>query len=470
MKSLGSIQLHGRKVFPLYPINFLKNITGFPQAMDHKTLFTRTIFLISLLHVILPPTAATAYNTTDIIQLNCGAPANTTTLDDRSWEADIHSKYFPVSPGPKFLRLYFYPEEYTNLDMTASFFSVTANSYTLLKNFSAHLTVSAMHAASLIKEFIVTVRDYERLNVTFTPSPNSQAFINAIEIVSISSILSTSGYDINIPCVTADRGIFLTLENTTTLETLHRLNISGKQIEKTVDTGMYRTWRPDEVYLAGGSKWTPPLLQKFLLHFKPSTPAYTTPEEVYISSRMMSKDASFNLETNMTWIFPVDAGFNYLVRLHFCELLREVTGRDQHVFDISINNQTVETPVDVFLQSVGNGFPMAQSGSDSQSCMASFATEKSESKVTSTILPIVGAILGGFVQFSLVLSFFVFQRQRKLKDTSNVSTTKTSSSKPSYLGCHFSVSEIKAATQDFNYRFLIGCGGFGHIKESKSPP
>ncbi|GLT43025.1 hypothetical protein SLA2020_170010 [Shorea laevis] len=129
--------------------------------MDPKTLFTLTIFLISLLHVIPLATVATAYNATDIILLDCGAPANTTsTLDGRCWEADTHSKYssfndqsssfpsnashqdtsvpqvpylsaliiqsnftysFPVSPGPKFLRLYFYPDKYSNLDMTASF-------------------------------------------------------------------------------------------------------------------------------------------------------------------------------------------------------------------------------------------------------------------------------------------------------------------------------------------------------------
>ncbi|GLT43026.1 hypothetical protein SLA2020_170020 [Shorea laevis] len=88
-------------------------------------------------------------------------------------------------------------------------------------------------------------------------------------------------------------------------------------------------------------------------------------------------------------------------------------------------------------------------------------SRSSKSKVTSIILPIVGAILGGFVLFSLVLRFFVFQRQRKLKDT--LSTTKTSSLLPSNLCRHFSITEIKSVTQDFNDQFLIGCGGFGNV-------
>ncbi|GKV16922.1 hypothetical protein SLEP1_g27490 [Rubroshorea leprosula] len=276
---------------------------------------------------------------------------------------------------------------------------------------------------------------------------------------------------------------------------------------------MYRTWSLDADYLVE-SNWTIPILNKSQpLQFKNGTPAYTAPEEVYTTSRMMGNDASLNLRSNMTWKFSVDAGFHYLIRLHFCELLAEVTGPDQHVFDIFINNQTVETNIDVFSMSGGIGFPMyrdyrvdnrtqgrdlwlalhpqpgglvdaflnglelfklnqsdgnlAGPNPDSISSPAPPDSQGPKSKVTSIILPIIGAILGGFALVSLLVSFFVFQRQRKLKDslsfTSKFFTTKSSSSLPSDICCHFSIAEVKSATQDFDDALLIGSGGFGNV-------
>ncbi|GLT63440.1 hypothetical protein SLA2020_360050 [Shorea laevis] len=517
-------------------------------------MLTLVIFFISLLHLLLPTTTtAPAYNATDIILLDCGSSSNTTSVDGRNWYADTRSIYssfndpnssfslgtshqdtsvptvpylsaliikskftysFHVSPGPKFLRLYFYPEKYSTFDVTTSFFSVTANSYTLLKNFSAHMHLTT-NEDFLIKEFVVPVRDDEILNVTFIPSSNSYAFINGIEIVSMPSGLYLSGREI--PLVAGVVGKSFSLDNTTTsLETLYRLNVGGNRIENVKDTGMYRTWGQDEDYLVG-SYWTTPLLNKSKpLQFTASTPAYTAPEEVYTTSRMMSNDWSLNLKANMTWKFSVDAEFSHLVRLHFCELLNKVTGSDQHVFDIFINNQTAQKYIDVFSMSGGNGFPMyidyivmpdnGMQGKDlwlalhpltllyvdaflngleifklnqsdgnlagpNPDPISSAAPpiwhqrllESPKTKITSTILPIIGAILGGFALFSLLPSFFVFQRRRKLKNRSKLSTMKTSSSLPSDICCHFSIAEIKAATQDFDDTLLIGSGGFGNV-------
>ncbi|GLT63434.1 hypothetical protein SLA2020_359990, partial [Shorea laevis] len=513
-------------------------------------MLTLTIFFFSVLHLLLRTTATFAYNATGIILLDCGAPSNSSsTLDGRNWDADISSRYssindqnssipskashpdpsvptvpclsaliikskftysFPVSPGPKFLRLYFYPAKYDDFDMTASFFNVAANSYTLLKNFSAyrHLTKEAY----LIKEFIVTVSDNEMLNVTFIPSPSSSAFINGIEIVPMPSSLYLSGTTI----VSLTAGVLQSfyLDNTTALETLYRLNVGGNRIENVKDTGMYRTWSQDADYLLE-SNWTSPILDKSQrLHFD-KIPAYTAPEEVYTTSRMMGNNGSLNLKSNMTWKFYVDGGFFYLVRLHFCELLRNVTGPNQHVFEIFINNQTVATCFDVFRESGGNGFPMyreyitladngiqerglwlalhpqnllypdaflngleifklnqsdgnlARPNPDSISSPAPPDLQGPKSKVTSIILPIIGSIIGGFALGSLLVSFFVFQRQRKLKDslsfTSKFFTTKASSSLPSDICCHFSMAEVKAATQDFDHTVLIGSGGFGNV-------
>ncbi|GLT63424.1 hypothetical protein SLA2020_359900 [Shorea laevis] len=510
-------------------------------------MLTLTIFFISLLHPVLPTTSTFAYNATDIILLDCGSPSSTTSVDGRNWDADtvyfpfndqssssfslnvshpdpsvptvpytsaliIKSKFtnsFHVSPGPKFLRLYFYPEKYSNFDMTTIFFSVTANSYTLLKNFSAHMHL--INEAFSMKEFIVPVWDNEILNVTFIPSSNSYAFINGIEIVSMPSGIYLSGGAI--PLVPVVVGQFLSLDNTTTsLETLHRLNVGGNRIENVEDTGMYRTWSQDGDYLVE-SNWIIPLFldQCQLISFSGGTTAYTAPKEVYTNLRMMRGNASLNLKSNMTWKFFVDAGFHYLIRLHFCELLSQVVGPSQHIFDIFINIKTAATNIDVFNMSGGQGIPMyrdytvmadnSTQGKDlwlalhpqNKSYVDAFLNgleifklnqsdgnlagpnpdshqkllEGPKSKSTSIILPVIGAIFGGFALVSLLVSFFIFQRQRKLKHwlsfTSKFLTTKTSSSLPSDICCHFSMAEIKAATQDFDDALLIGSEGFGNV-------
>lgn len=131
-------------------------------------MFTLTPYMLSSLNLFLlaiamqnPP----PYIPTDLILLNCGTPSNTTSLDGRNWEGDPHSKYlgssnsptpppasepssldplatlvipyttarishsrftyrFPVSPGPKFVRLYFYPATYSGLNPLTSLFVV----------------------------------------------------------------------------------------------------------------------------------------------------------------------------------------------------------------------------------------------------------------------------------------------------------------------------------------------------------
>lgn len=143
------------------------------------------------------------YVPADNILLDCGALSKTTSNDKRKWDTDSVLKYspspdnlnasakpaasveavpystarifrskftytIPVSKaGQIFLRLYFYPTNYSNgLDMTKSFFSVHAPPYILLSNFSASLNHQD-NLLTLIKEYIVTVNQSRLLEVTF---------------------------------------------------------------------------------------------------------------------------------------------------------------------------------------------------------------------------------------------------------------------------------------------------------------
>lgn len=358
------------------------------------------LYLLPPLHLFLYVTAtedySLPYSPTDLILLNCGASSNLSSPDGRSWDGDSQSKFaasnppeassvfeastqdpsvdqvpymtarifhsnftytFPVLPGPKFVRLYFYPASYSNLDISTSYFSISANNYQLLNNFSASLTVSAITPPVdyFTKEFIITVWDNQKLELTFIPSPASFAFINGIEIVSMPDSFYGRGNDNPLTYVGND--LFFYLGNTTALETVYRLNVGGQDISSTGDTGMYRTWHQDSEYLFRQSG-NIPYLPGVMIKYTTKTPAYSAPVMVYSTMRSMGPEPRLNMNYNLTWIFPVDAGFLYLLRLHFCEIRKEFINVNQQVFLIFINNQTAEHDADVIHMSGGNGIPV----------------------------------------------------------------------------------------------------------------
>ena len=236
---------------------------------------------------------------------------------------------FSVTPGQLFIRLYFFPASYQNFDRSKAFFSVKAGSYTLLSNFSAALTVDAdaLSLEGFSREFCVNIVENARfLNITFTPSPgdlDAYAFVNGIELVSMPSNLYYSA-DSSTEVKLIGQSTPYTVEKSHALETAYRLNIGGGMISPTEDTGMYRSWSDDDAYLTSSERGVEPVNTTIHLRFSKIS-NYTAPEEVYITARTMGTNETINKSYNLTWEFSVDAGYNYLVRLHFCEFQLEVT-------------------------------------------------------------------------------------------------------------------------------------------------
>lgn len=263
-----------------------------------------------------------------------------------------------VAPGRKFLRLYFYPNTYSGRNSTNGIFSVTAGPFTLLSNFSAAQTTEALNFDYLIKEYSLHVEG-ETLSLTFSPSSNysdSFAFVNGIEVVSMPDIYDSAT---GVTVVGVDSPF--TIDNSTALEGLYRLNVGGSYIPPDNDTGIFRSWSDDTPYIFGAATGTTNVIDPELnVTFPSSLPSYTAPVTVYSTARFMTMNNTVNQNFNLTWLFTVDTGFSYLVRLHFCQIFSNISKVNQMVFDVYLNNQTAFPAYDIIPLADGNGIPNVQ--------------------------------------------------------------------------------------------------------------
>jgi Malectin-like domain len=366
--------------------------------MNYITSSLILIFLpIWFLHFCSVPTLAAGSVSTSnstLILLSCGASGTIQDNHNRVWVGDVDSKYisqatsetltilyrapsvpevpftavrifisnytysFPLSPGRYFLRLYFYPTNYSHHLASDSYFTVTAGPYTLLSNFSAMLTVDALNNQYLIREFSINVTS-NTLNLTFSPSTNhlsAYSFINGIEIVSSPDIFSLS------KAYLANGGgpIEFPYDSGMAFQTMYRLNVGGQFVRPSQDSGdLYRSWDDDSSYIFGAAFGvTYQNDPNVTIEYPRTVPQYIAPALVYETARSMGPNPHINLNYNLTWILTVDAGFYYLLRFHFCEIQYPITKQNQRVFNIYINNQTAQIEFDVILYSGGIGIPI----------------------------------------------------------------------------------------------------------------
>ncbi|CAL9148277.1 unnamed protein product [Musa hybrid cultivar] len=332
------------------------------------------------------------YKPRDHILLNCGASGQVTDLDGRNWTGDAGSKYapslngggsaarqdpsapsvpystarvftspytytFPLGAGRIFIRLHFYPATYSNHAASDAFFSVTSGHYTFLQNFSASLTADALNFAYFSLEFSVNVST-GGLNLTFTPSTthaNSYAFVNGIEIVSIPDFFSSAS-----PMFVNGGDSFpFPIDPDQALQTVYRFNVGGQAISPVRDSGLFRSWDDDTPYIYGAAFGVSYSADpNVTIEYTAGVPNYIAPSNVYSTARSMGPNAQVNLRYNLSWILTVDAGFYYLVRLHFCEIQYPITKINQRAFDIYLNNLTAQEEADVIVWSGGIGIPV----------------------------------------------------------------------------------------------------------------
>ncbi|KAH0993100.1 hypothetical protein GBA52_004583 [Prunus armeniaca] len=157
---------------------------------------------------------------------------------------------FSVSPKQRLLvRLHFYPTSYNSLEPSNSYFDVVANGFTLLHNFSASITAQALTQAYIMREFSLIPPQSGNLNITFIPSSQhdkSYAFVNGVEVISMPADMFKPANLIGFQDQTVE-------VQSSSLQTMFRLNVGGQFIPTTNDSGLTRTWYDDSPYLFGAA-------------------------------------------------------------------------------------------------------------------------------------------------------------------------------------------------------------------------
>ncbi|KAJ4707265.1 Receptor-like protein kinase [Melia azedarach] len=271
---------------------------------------------------------------------------------------------------------------------------------------------------------------------------------------------------------------------------------------------MYRKWDWDVDYVTDERPGALPVNTSIVLSFSVIR-NYSAPIEVYTTARTMGKNKTINENYDLTWEFEADSGFTYFVRLHFCEFQIEITEVGDRVFQIYIANQTAEAAADVIAWSGGNGVPIYKNyavtigskGNEKKQNLSiklhptpewrtkfsdailngieifkvdnngnlavpnpdilirpPSVVETPSSKSKKILVAVVCGIVSCFVIISLLFLFY-----RRFRSSIAKSRKFRGSPLTSHICVQFSLSEMKAATNNFNNDLIIGVGGFGNV-------
>lgn len=499
-----------------------------------------------------------AFTPTDNYLIDCGASKNTT-VEGQIFEADSYSSSllstsqdilasiqnvdvpsdlyltariftqrssysFQISQqGRHWVRLYFYPVAHGSYDLKSAIFSVTTNQFVLLHNFS--INTDAKSNLYSFKEYLINVTS-DSLKLTFAPTGNSLAFINAIEVVSVPDDLMS-----NQPVTLFPSAPFVGLSGYA-LETAYRINVGGQLVTPRNDT-LGRTWVPDQSYLASSGPAKSVNVSASSIKYPPTFTAEIAPNSVYATAEAMANANVSNPNFNITWIFSVDPDFSYFVRMHFCDIVS--TSLNQLIFDVYINSQTAINGLDLSTKtqalstpyytdfvvnassgsknisvSVGpsnlgnvdanailNGLEILKISNDAGSMDGPYSVNgviPGASKSGSKVGPIVGSVVGFAALLGLLATiYYLFCNPKskskyshpawlplplyggnshsmgsKVSATSHKSSSRSYvSSAPSNLGRYFTFAEILQATTKFDENLLLGVGGFGKVYQGQ---
>ncbi|KAH0940400.1 hypothetical protein HID58_000037 [Brassica napus] len=430
-------------------------------------------------------------------------------LTARIFREEAIYKFHLTRPGWHWVRLHFLAFPNDKFDLQQATFSVVTEKYVLLHNFKITNNNNDSQAV-LQKEYLVNITDAQ-FSLRFRPMKSSAAFINAIEIVSApDELISDSGtalFPVNGFSGLSDYAY----------QTVYRVNVGGPLIVPQNDT-LGRSWIPDKEFLkdekmAKDVKTTPSAIK-----YPPGVTPLIAPQTVYATAAEMADSHTIAPNFNVSWNFPSNPAFNYLIRLHFCDIVSK--SLNDLYFNVYINGKTAISGLD--LSTVAGGLaapyykdivvnetlmtpellvqisPMGEDTGTPNAILNGVEVLKMSNSVNSLDgeFGVDGRTTGmgkhgmvataGFVMMFgafIGLGAMVYKWKKRPQDwekrnsfsswllpihagDSTFMTSKGGSSlynSTMGLGRNFSLSELQDATQNFEASQIIGVGGFGNV-------
>lgn len=448
----------------------------------------------------------------DVASSNSSAPSPIY-QSARIFSATASYKFEIEQKGRHWVRLYFYPPN-SSVNLTSASFTVVTEKFVLLNNF----TFKTSKRSYVFKEYAINVTS-DTLTLTFIPSNNSVAFVNAIEVVSIPDAIFPD------QALALDPSAPFSGLSELGLETVYRLNVGGPLITAQNDT-LGRTWEDDEKYLHVNSSAVRVSVNPSSIRYTASITAETAPNWVYATAEAMGNANVADVNFNITWVFPVEPNFRYFVRVHLCDIASLTM--NNLVFNLYINDDiaigsvdlssltnSLNTPYykdfvsntsvdsDTLTVSVGpdtmaditnatmSGLEVMKISNEARSMDGLSSVESllpDKPSKTNKVGIIIGCVVGAVAAVALIGVCYCYLVARKSKTThqghpwlplplygnsqtmTKMSTTSQKSGTASCislassnLGRFFMFQEILDATNKFDESLLLGVGGFGRV-------
>ncbi|CAA0828002.1 Probable receptor-like protein kinase [Striga hermonthica] len=418
-------------------------------------------------------------------------------------------------PGWHWIRLHFAPIQNDQQDLKAARFKVsTSNNLVLIQEFQ----MSPENATTSLNEYLVNVTT-ERYSLTFQPTQGSVAYVSAIEFVSAPDILIGDIASSVFP--KADYSGLLSIA----YQTVYRVNVGGPLITAQNDT-LGRTWVSDTPYLDPKVSGSQVSVAPNVITYPDGESPLIAPPVVYATAMQMA-DANVEVPSfNITWKLKIDSSFQYLVRLHFADIVSKST--NDLYFNVYINGKSAITGLDLSTVAEGltsayfadfvlnssmvpgglldpliiqvgpmpnenagtknallNGLEVLKMNNSVGSLDGEFGVDGRRASAANGTVAAVGfaMMFGAFVGLGAMAvkwkkrpqdwhkskSFSSWLLPIHAGDTSFMSKTSLGSRKSQVfsstmgLGRYFSLSELEDATGNWDPTHIIGVGGFGNV-------
>ncbi|CAM0907410.1 unnamed protein product [Alopecurus aequalis] len=379
-------------------------------------------------------------------------------------------------------------------------FSVAAGDLQLIHD--SHSSSPTAWGRYHYREYLLPNHGGGLLRLRFSPRPGSLALLSAVELFPVPNSL--------LPLPLNPPGALRLAQ------TFYRVNAGAHGEASSLNDSFWRLWEADAAYLLNAAAARSVSVDPASVRYPAGVPPYAAPAAVYAQAQEMADARVGNQRFNLSWAFPVDPGFRYSVRLHFCDIV----GRNSTdlVFNVYLNNDTVLSSFDLsgklglfnayfvdFLVAVPPGLkrillqvgPPRVSYSQPNAILNGIEILKLGDQETvrrvdalNTALPgsrvhkkkvavitAVTAVGGAMLVICIVVMLLFLRRRRKEKRRSlsrqpssvgldthtGISASKVSARSYPSSGPSLGIGQIRQATNNFDESLVIGVGGFGKV-------